>query len=347
MIALAAVFAAAMLSGCAPTSALVEPTISTSPTATPTASPTPAPPVWTVAFGGECDTMLSPSQRSSVLGVDTVDADVQRAEYRKQYGTVAFPDKTPGPEGTAGGLSCGWAEQGGNGRWWGILALPASLADPQTVAALAEPTCAWNYDTRVCRLGVTAGGLWFLVTASPMEESEAAPADTMRALIEAAADNAPSAPAAVPATVTAQRWPIVPCAELGERMKLAEVLGEGYWSGYWEGSRQAEDDVFEYAGVQQFCQYGTRDGSTGGTYYIISVTSQPGGAWMWGTDDEAVGESVTVTGTQKALRILSGDPAQGDDILATDGTNLIRVNVGAGQIAPDITGRAIAALAQG
>lgn len=346
LLAATAVSTVAMLAGCVPMSASGEPTASTSPTEVVTVSPTPAPPVWTVAFGGECDTMLSPSQRSSVLGADTVDADAQRAEYRKQFNTVAFPDKTPGPEGTAGGLSCGWTEQGGNGRWWNVLALPAPLADPQTVAALAEPTCAWSYDTRVCRLGVTAGDLWFLATASPMGESEAAPVDTLRALIAAAAANASSAPAAVPATVTAQRWPIVACAELGERMKLAEVLGEGYWSGYWEGSRQAEDDVFEYAGVQQFCQYGTRDGSTDGTYYIVSVTSQPGGAWMWSAQDDAVGEATTVAGAQRALRILKSDPGRGDDVLATDGTNLIRVHVGAGQIAPDIAERAIAALAQ-
>lgn len=342
----AAISFVAVVSGCAATAVSVEPDVSTTPTVTPTASPTLEPPSRVVAFGGECDTMLPPSQQSAILGADTIDADVQRAEYRKQFDTVAFPDKTPGPEGTAGGLSCGWTVEGGNGRWWSVLALPVALAAPQTVAALAEPACAWSYDTRVCRVGVAVGGLWFLASASPMGESEAAPVDTMNALIAAAADNAAAAPKAVPAPATAQRWPVVACTELGERMKLADVLGDGYWSGYWEGSRQAEDDLFEFAGVQQFCQYGTRDVSKDGTYYIVSVTSQPGGAWMWGTDDDAVGESVTVTGAQKALRILKVDPERGDDVLASDGTNLIRVHVNAGQIAPDVAERAIAALAQ-
>jgi hypothetical protein len=46
------------------------------------------------------------------------------------------------------------------------------------------------------------------------------------------------------------------------------------------------------------------------------------------------------------LWFLATASPMGDDVLATDGTNLIRVHVGSGQIAPDIAERAIAALAQ-
>lgn len=317
-------------------------------TETPTPTPTPTTAAWTIAFGGDCDRMVTPAQRESILGGANRSMDDVAAESPSEV-AQEFPRATPGAEGTAGGLRCDWIE-GSSGleqlRWM-LFALPSALVDPATVTAFAEPTCAWNYDAQTCRLGATVGDLWILAAAVPMLMDEEAPTETLTALIEAARANAASSPAPVPDPATAQRWPIVACAELGERMHLTEVLGEGYWSGRSEGSRQPEDDLYEHAGVRQFCQFGP-DESVSGKIGLVTMTTAPGGAWIWSSADDAVGEVVSLAGAEQARRIVGpGAIRDRDTVRATDGTNLIDVwAVGEGVTAPDIVARAIAALRQ-
>lgn len=326
-------------------------------TSTSTSTPTPTAATWTIAFAGDCDRMLAPAQREAVLGTPAVDRSVLLAAMRQESGRVEFPDAIPGAEATAGGLACTWVEGDGSTwgpRQWSALALPAAVADPGTVAALADPVCAWSYDTRICRLGASVDGLWILAAVSPTEADEEPPTATLQALIAAVAQNAATGPTPVPAPATSQRWTIATCADLGERMRLAELIGEGYWTGYWEGSRQPEEDVLEHAGVRQYCQFGTGDAAyesgdaSIGASHLVTVTSQPGGAWMWTAEDVATGEAVAVPGAQAAQRIVPSRPdAVEDTVRATDGTNLIQVHVTGGLIAPELTERAIAALARG
>ncbi len=294
--------------------------------------------------------MVTPVQRESMLGVSTTSMAEVVAAQQAEFGNAVFPPKQPGAQATVGGLQCAWAEDDGSpwgGRRWTILALPSVVADPGTVAALAEPVCDWDYDTRVCRMGVSVGDFWFLAAAAPMGEAEQAPVETLTALVDAASGNAASERTTVPAARTPERWPIVACAELGERMHLTEVLGEGYWSGRSEGSRQPEDDLYEHAGVRQFCQFGP-DESVSGKIGLVTMTTAPGGAWIWSSEDDAVGEAVSVAGAEQARRIVGpGAIRDRDTVRATDGTNLIDVwAVGEGVTAPDIVERAIAALRQ-
>lgn len=351
-----AVGAVLSLAGCVGGVQGAEPSATGSGAGTPTSTPTAA--TWTIAFAGDCDRMLAPAQREAVLGAPTVDRSVLLAAMRQESERVEFPEAIPGAEATAGGLACTWVEGDGASwgpRQWSALVLPAAGADPGTVAALADPVCAWSYDTRICRLGVSVDGLWILAAVSPMETDEEPPTATLQALIAAVAQNAATGPTPVPAPATPQRWTIATCADLGERMGLAELIGEGYWTGYWEGPRQPEEDILEHAGVRQRCQFGTGDAayesgeaSIGSAHHLVTVTSQPGGAWMWTAEDVSTGEAVAVPGTQAAQRIVPSRPELVEDtVRATDGTNLIQVHVTGGLIAPELTARAVAALARG
>ncbi|GAA3037950.1 hypothetical protein [Microbacterium dextranolyticum] len=344
------------VTGCAATGSAADPapsgqvTSSTPPSASATPSPTAA--AWTVAFGGQCDAMLTPSQRDARVGPGALEQSVWLSQQLADVAGAETTTAPPGPEATAGGLRCTWFEKTDSsrtGRAWTVFALPRQVAAPTVTAALAEPACEWNYDTRVCRWGRTVGGLWVMVASSPMEEGEQAPVDVMSSLLDDVAANATAFPEPVPLAPTAPRWKITECTALGARMALEQVIGEGYWSGYWEGSRQPEDDLFEHAGVQQFCQFGPGDDAvTGGTYGLISVTLQPGGAWMWPTVSADAGDRTHLDGaTDARLTVMTGSSFVGDRLVATDGTNLIRVRVGGREASLDVAGRALAALAHG
>lgn len=337
------------VSGCAATPASVPAEnvpIESAPTPTPTPTPTPQ---WTIAYGGGCDAMLTGDQVDTILGSGATDYAAWFQEHVEPIAPEAEPPMSPDAEGTAGGLSCTWVaspDADRADRRLTILALPQSVAEPAAAAALAEPECDWMYDTRVCRLGAARDGLWVMADLSPMGEEDAAPTDTLDAAIAAALDNAGQYPAAVPAPPTGQRWPIVACEQLGREMALEELLGADYWSGYWEGSRQREDDIYEHAGVQQFCQYGTGESAAGVGHHIVSITSQPDGAWMWGRTGATSGDVIAVEGARDAVQMVT--PRDGgrahDRVLATDGTNIIRVSVEGGELAAEVAARAIAAL---
>ncbi|MCT9821574.1 hypothetical protein N3K63_14905 [Microbacterium sp. W1N] len=332
------------VTGCAPTP-LTAPTEAPPTAATPSPTPTPAP-EWTIAFGGSCDNMLTDDQLASILGEDVMEHSTWLMQ-RDDHEGILVPSP-PDAEGTAGGLSCTWLEDSSS-EWGGerltLLALPTQAVGPAMVSALAEEVCEPSYDTTVCRLGLIAGDTWLVASRGTYEGAES-PTATLQAALAAAAENAPLFPAPVPEAKTDQWWPIVECRVLGDRMGLADVLGAGYWSGYWEGSRQREDDIFEHAGVRQFCQYGSGEGRSSEAFYIVSITSAPGGAWRWERTAAEGGDPMSVEGARAAARRTTDrEGFVTDRVVATDGVNVVDVLVEGGAIAPDIAARAMSALA--
>jgi len=332
------------LGGCAPS---VTPSVAPPSSAAPTPSPEPE---WTIAYDADCANVLSEAELADVLGPRAMEYSawwVATAAARTQGEPGLGPEVPPGAEGTAGGLRCTWVSDR-DSEWGGeslpVFVLPEQTAAPVTVRALAETACDWSYDTRVCRLGATGNGVWALASAMVSEDA-APPTDRLMAAAQAAIANAADLTPGVPSVVEDDRWEIVDCEDLGSRMDLAAVLGADFWSGYWEGTRQHEDDLYEHAGVQQFCQYGTNPESAGDAFYIVSVTSQPGAAWRWAQEADRGGESPVVAGASDARRHLftSEYGHTTDRVRATDGVNIVLINVEGGDIAPDIAERAFAA----
>lgn len=295
-----------------------------------------------MAFGGSCDDMLSPAEAESALGAPAVNQSAQ--DLAAADSGVWDSPPPPAAEGTAGGLECTWSivdAPAVNRPSVTLLALPMTEVDPATADALTEVQCEPRYDESICRLAVESEDVWLMARMAERHDGAQA---TMQAALAAAVDNAADIATPVAAAPTAQRWPIVQCEQLAERMQLGDVLGDDFWSGYWEGNRQREDDLFEYAGVHQLCEFGS--GERASEHYIVTVTLAPDSAWRWDGLAAVGGDAVAVAGADDALRFtFEGDGGYiADQIRATDGTNLVTVSVSGGAIGPDIAERVLTAM---
>jgi len=349
-----AVAAAVLLAaGCATAQPAASPTASPTSTPTPTSSPAPTPaptpepvlaPVLapTLPFGGDCSRMLTAAQLDDLLGEGWETEDEKHA----RRGTGAeYIELTP--LATAGGLACRWFV--GHDVPWGeieeleITVAPAEQVPAEFTARYAEPLCESSYDATFCRQARTVGDVWLMARAGYSM------GDTFGGFLARALDQAEATVSAgidaVPVDRNASWWQVSDCESLGQDMRMGEVLGENYGTGFWEGSEQPESIMLREAGLGIRCQWITGDGelSPDGRHHIITLQSSHGGHWQWDAilahDDV---EDVAVAGAEHAVIFTPRDRLY---VFAGDGVNVVSVDGGDSQeFVADIAARALAAL---
>lgn len=324
-----------VIAGCAPAtpSETPAPTASTvDPTPTPTPSATPE---HTIAFGGDC---------ANVLTVDEVHDLIGDGAYPSALTAGAQPGI-----GTLGGIDCRWdADENGATGPNGvgsieIRAAALSTVDSLFVAEVADARCDPWTDSTVCRLGRVVGDVWLMASAVSGDSETEPHAVLLDSALSSAAGRLAAYPAPVPLAATSGWWTLGSCADLGVRLGLDAVLGEGYVTGWWEGNPDEQLDfrMTRAQGVEQLCQwfpdYTTETGRNADAG-IISATLWPGGGW----DADrllAGGTAITVAGAQRAVAG-ADDP---DSVYATDGVNAVRVRTADSAASVDIVARILAA----
>lgn len=326
--ALLVAVAAVSLVACAPTA---RPGSSPTPASSPSAAAEPTPSVEpvttpTIPLGGECGDVLSAVQLDDMLGEGWKTRDERVLEW--------VPDNpilpTAGGLETIGGLDCHWMIGGdfSPGSPWdlGVVIVPAVHAELPSVKDLTEMHCDPAYDTTICRLGRVMGDVWVLVsTGVPGDELDSAAflpqaLDAVAATIGDGVEAAALPPAA-------GWWTLPECADIAEQVRLEDFLGEGYRSGYWEGSPQREQLMLADAGAQLTCPWftGEAGGAPDGAFYIVSLDLAPGAAWRW--DEIAGAQDAIVASVTGADAAVAFDLGEGNAaVFATDGVNVLEVS---------------------
>lgn len=285
----------------------------------------------TIAFGGECDNVLSLDQVEVLLGGGS---------------TLSAMTSRPSPgAGTLGGIECQWDLEDQSAAESEPTSLTISVfADADVPSGLAEEVadarCDPWYDSTVCRLGRAVDGAWIMAATSwlPTEPDSA----LLDSAITATSANLAKYSAPVRLAAEADWWALTTCEDLGERMGLRDLLGEGYVTGWWEAdpSEQIEFRVTASQGVEQVCEWFpdyTSGSASDATAGLISVTVWPGGGWD--ADNMLAGGSpLSVPGAQRAVT----DAEFPDVVRATDGVNALRVIADGADVA-DVTARLFAA----
>lgn len=323
-----ALLTSVLLAGCAtvsPASPQSSPgAIESSPPSAEAPTSTPAPRVEPARlFDGECERMLAPATLGSFLGDGW---QVYEQWLTEQY--ADYPDRVdPAPEGTLGGLECRWKapDDSASGLFdLRVLALPSDAVPADFAEAFGTPTCGWQYDALICRLLRVEDDVAIL--AATLSESEA---DTHAEALSEAIDVV--AASARQQTVTAEpvdrsdEWWMGPaCDAMGER--IADLTGGTFVAGYWEGVESPENGFFRTAGVSQECPWFSENESqpAGEPFRIFSVTTYPGGHWMWADLVEGA-TSVEVSGAVAAATFSDREDEAGS-IYATDGVNILHVS---------------------
>jgi hypothetical protein len=318
------------------------PTPTATPTPTPTGVPSPSPtatpdpePVLsapTIAFGGDCTQVISPSALSAAVGVELGPAtDLSTPEVRM-----------------LGGIDCAW--QSATFESVKIYALPADVVPASIVSTYSDTVCeSFGYDGEGCRRALSDGTTWMLVTVSGVfGQAEGVSNDVVTARLDAAATVLSSALAGaghpMPAARTSSWWSPTTCEELLSRVSVADILGtsdfvEGYPSAF---GTDVHIEIARDAGLGTVCRWYAPNSSR---LDAVIVTLYPGSAWEW--DRFASGEwqrdvpvPVDVAGATQAVQGLGGIRPESSYLRATDGVNVVEI-----MEAPDVVDAAERVLA--
>jgi hypothetical protein len=231
------------------------------------------------------------------------------------------------------------------------------LASDQVAAATKDhysvARCEGMYDGTVCRLGVDVAGSWTLVSTGILDYGAEVAPDVLAELASFVETNASEHPSPVPSVRTADWWPRPDCEALGAAIGLDEFFSNAA-AGYWEGGPGAFERVLSDAGLQVECPWVSEYVKEGDTWGSLTVIVAPGSGWMWsemrqieqdGTAEgpRVVSEDIDIAGAVAARQLTYGEGQEA--ILATDGTNIVRIMSTAG--GPVIAERVLASLAQG
>jgi len=336
-----------LLTGCA-SAPTADPVDTPSPTAfeTPTPSPTPTPePVLepTPPFGGDCSRVLDDAQLDDLLGDGWKTAE----EMFEEWGTVTTEYIGLTPLRTIGGLACTWFVGEdvplGEVQHLEVTVAPAAEVPADFTARYAEPLCESSYDGAFCRQVRIVGDAWVMARAGISME------DTFDAFLARALDHAETSLSggidAVPVDRNSSWWQVSECDSLGKAMRMHEVLGENYITGFWEGSEQPEQILLREGGVGIMCQWitGNDELSPDGQHHIITLLTSQGGEWEW----EAIAahddvEEIAVVGAERAATY---SPRELPFVFASDGVNVLLVDGGDSvEFVSDLAARALAAL---
>lgn len=267
--------------------------MSSTPTPTPTAEPE-----HTLAFRGDCANVLTIDEVRTLIGPNASPSAPDSRAVNTGIGTL-------------GGIACQW--ESGEGSMSGpngvssllILAAPLSSVSESLSAEIAGARCDPVYDTSICRLGRAVGDVWLMAGVDSIDDTAAPHADLLDRALTASAARVAAFPEPVRLASTSEWWAMDECTDLGARMGLEDILGEGYVTGWWEGdiSEMLEHRLTESQGVERLCQWypdSERDPSSGISGGVIAATVWPGGAWN--ADGVLAGGSpITVAGAQRAV----------------------------------------------
>lgn len=335
---------ALLVTACAPT---VEAAPTPTPTATPTASPTPtetvAAPVLTptLPYGGDCTQVLTSAQLDDLLGEGWLTYEEQR-----ELAGVSGPAPAVTPLNTIGGLECSWFGDASSEREiqsMGVTVAPADSIPAAFTEDYSQARCDPSYDTTSCRLVRTEGDVWLMARAGHLLTEP--PVEFLEDVLDAASSGLPQPLGAE--AVTNEGWGTVStCEDLGDKMRLEELIGEDYYTGFWEGSEQPEMAVLRLAGASIVCQWSTGEGRVApdGEYYLPSIVVSNGGHWEWDEITAFTGDDVAVEGAESARFFAEAARYQIDELFATDGVNVIDVTGGGQEFLTELAERALAAL---
>jgi|UPI00039CBDB8 hypothetical protein len=322
------------------------PAASPTPDASGPAVPTPTATAATVASptlpgDGECSSVLTDAQLDEMLGEGWMTYDEQLTTWDADR--LLLPRVSSA--GTVGGWACDWvADQAvgaGSPQSLGVLVLPAQAA-PAAADDFVEARCDPAYDAVNCRLAKSDGGVWIMARAGYQYEEP--PVEFLESVIDSVVESLDDASAWRGLDETAEWWGAPSCDALAEKMRLEEIIGEGFGAGYWEGSEQPEQAILAGAGVEFTCPWFT--GSTlppDGEHYIVSAVIMPGGAWKWSAIAAMKGaESISVPGATEALAFERGKDAT--HVYVTDGVNLLEIGGAPSDVLSSIAQRALTAL---
>ncbi len=329
------------ISACAPTRESQPSAAPTTPvvSATPAPTETMPPPVLTptVAFDGDCTRMLSDAQLDSLLGEGWASYSDKLKEW--DVSPVARLESVQ----TLGGIECRWvaADDGeGGAPQLRLTLLPAEEVPATFESDFSEPRCDPSYDVEFCRLAQTRGEPWVMASVGPTTDE--VPVDLLQ---QAIADAASSFDGAAEAASRQDTWWELPsCDALAGRMRLDEVIGPDFGSGYWEGQEQPEQTLLDQTGVERTCPWFTGDTlPADGEFYIVDVVISSGGAWRWDAiSGHGAAQPVEVVGAQDAVLFETG--TRSARVFATDGTNVLSAGGASSEAMVDIASRALAAL---
>ena len=335
-----------LLTACAP-EPVPAPSSPSAAAPTPTVTETVAAPVLTptVPFDGDCARTIAATDLDEILGAGWMPREQQLRAWDPARVIPPALDAT----GTVGGLDCRWfAGEGGldaSVDALGVVVLPAASAPPTFTADFSAARCDPSYDASFCRVVTVDDDLWVMVSAgSALEQPPTGVLSRAAEAVRAAASEGFDGQAADPQP---EWWSLFECDALAEEMTLAEVIGEDFDSGYWEGSEQPEQTMLDEAGVERTCNWSTSAGNMApdGGYYTVALTMAPGAGWNWdaiaGADDADV---IEVDGAEAAVAF-AFNPPDAEAVYASDGVNVLKVVGAPRDIVADLASRALAVLA--
>jgi hypothetical protein len=204
----------------------------------------------------------------------------------------------------------------------------------------------------MCHVGVESGGAWALVSTGLQEYGDEVAPDVLGELASVVSSNARSYTSPVALPPGEDWWGRPDCEEIGDAIVLDEFFSNPA-PGYWEGGPGAFDRILSDNGLQMECPWFSEYLDESDTWGTLTVTFAPGSGWAWSQmsrierngSSEAPpveGSDVQVSGATAAREISYG--ADQKMVVATDGTNIVRVSTTTGD--PIVaTQRVLAALA--
>lgn len=283
-------------------------------TPTPTPTPTPSPTAPAVAFGGDCDAVLTEDRVSSIVGVA-----MELSNGVRSYDA-----------GVIGGIDCLWRATGDGYQAVQVLVVPFESVPQDMRPRLGElPEC--RLDVSRCEWAMQFGDAVVVMSASRTEE--------LTALADAIGDRAALSPGK-PRSLPAGSWTVPDCADIRDivngargREDIVEYAGDNVPSGSaWE--------VLSRQGVVVFCP-ANNSSAPRGTPQAVDFFFGPGSS----PDLEAVrqhgGTAVEVAGADAAWYFPERTPHQAL-LLVQSGSNVM--TVGARSLTEDEMAQAAAAI---
>lgn len=295
-----------------------------------------------MAFDGDCTQVLSSAELDGFLGEGWLTREERDAEYDTDRRHPAF---ALAPLETIGGVECDWfaAEEKGGLQGLSIMIAPADSVPESFTEAFSEARCEGNYDGSSCYLVRTEGDAWLMATVGNLIDEP--PVAMLEDMLDAAAAHLPQ-PLDAQAVSRDGWWTLPTCEDFGEQMRLEELIGRDYVTGFWEGSESPEMIMLREGGVAVLCEWSTTDPSTSydGGHHVPAVHIANGGQWLWDDLGSLPGaEEIAVPGAEGAVLVPTPD-GRLQYLFATDGVNLIETNGSDTEFLVMLAERALAAL---
>lgn len=313
----------ALLAACVPP---VAADVESDPPSESAALPTPEPTVLPrpdLAFGGDCTAIFADGELSLLVGTDVVLAP------------ASMPGRGSAVE-VLGGTSCTWADPSGVDPVW-LTVIPASGLDEVIAEASADQPRCYGSDDLVgvegtCSFSTVVGGYWLSGVFNVASASGQRATDGIDALSALLASRAATVPASAIARPDGM-WTAIPdCSGLASRTDTATALGGDALTAV-RGSAGGEAGPGYYGSLDavghRACIWSATDGE-----YRFETDILPGAGWVVPQlVASGAGTAVTLDGIVAAVSVEHDGNAT--TIFATDGVNLVSVNMPSGNIPPE------------